>query len=371
MTYEELKEGLAAKKIENADLSALNLDEFDFSECEISNTIFAKENQKERQLCNINFQNATLEHVIFDGAKLDHCNFDGEFSQLHKCSFKRCELKRCRFRKTTIEWSDFRYVEVNIATFESSKISFCDFYRALFMGIVIFRKSKIENCSFYYSYFDEGATLRRENLTKDRILQQNKNDYRRFLVEWNTYGPGVRKNEQNRESDWNPDESLKNRFDDAEDIYKTLNGLWMSKGFLGDANWAYVKGRKMERRRMIAEMSNSRFSFGHKLRNTGHIAWNFISDLMFGYGESMRKMILSYFIMVILFAYLYYSSPDVSLATYTHAIGVSLKNMVAITPEEVSNISPFIDFLNVIQTTIGIIITGIFGFILGNKIRNQ
>ena len=33
--------------------------------------------------------------------------------------------------------------------------------------------------------------------------------------------------------------------------------------------------------------------------------------------------------------------------------------------------SPLVDMLNVIQTTIGIILTGIFGFILGNKIRNQ
>ena len=30
-----------------------------------------------------------------------------------------------------------------------------------------------------------------------------------------------------------------------------------------------------------------------------------------------------------------------------------------------------VDMLNVIQTTIGILLTGIFGFILGNKIRNQ
>ena len=29
------------------------------------------------------------------------------------------------------------------------------------------------------------------------------------------------------------------------------------------------------------------------------------------------------------------------------------------------------DMLNLVQTTIGILLTGIFGFILGNKIRNQ
>lgn len=33
--------------------------------------------------------------------------------------------------------------------------------------------------------------------------------------------------------------------------------------------------------------------------------------------------------------------------------------------------TPLVDMLNLVQTTIGILLTGIFGFILGNKIRNQ
>ena len=39
--------------------------------------------------------------------------------------------------------------------------------------------------------------------------------------------------------------------------------------------------------------------------------------------------------------------------------------------ETIRGVSPLVDILNVIQTTIGILLTGIFGFILGNKIRNQ
>ena len=168
-------------------------------------------------------------------------------------------------------------------------------------------------------------------------------------------------------SDWSPDNSLKARFADAEDIYKTLNGLWMSKGYLGDANWAYIKGKKMERKRMMAELKSKQISFTDKMKNIILIAWNFLSDMMFGYGESMRKMILTYVVMV----FVYYASSEVSIVNYTQAIGISFKNMVAMSSDQVSGISPFIDFLNMVQTTIGILITGIFGFILGNKIRNQ
>jgi hypothetical protein len=387
MDSKELSLLILKKHIEDVDLSNIDLNGYDFSECIIKNVIFAAVNQQDRELKNINFKNAQIEHVLFDNATLENCNFDvakpdddkaekkktvDDKPSMVRVSFRNCKLISCRFRNAKISWSDFRYSEINQATFEDSEIDFCDFYRTFFMGVVIFRKSKISNSSLYYTYFNEGATIRKENILKGRILQQDKVVYRKFLVDWKTKGTGVRKNNQkNSKSAWSPDKSLKVRFADAEDIYKNLNGLWMSKGYLGDANWAYIKGRKMERKRMIAELTSENISIYQKLINLVFIFWNFLSDAMFGYGESIRKMILSYIITVMLFAYFYYASSEVSLPTYVCAIGISLKNMVAMSSDEITNASPLIDFLNIIQTTIGILITGIFGFILGNKIRNQ
>lgn len=45
--------------------------------------------------------------------------------------------------------------------------------------------------------------------------------------------------------------------------------------------------------------------------------------------------------------------------------------MVGMDSEVLADVSPLVDMLNVVQTTIGILLTGIFGFILGNKIRNR
>ncbi len=370
MNREELEKLIELKLIEDIDLSDVDMDGLDFSNCRIVNVTFSREKQG-RALKDINFKNTKFENVSFDNAHLENCDFDGINTSLIRVSFKKCILEKCRFRKASFDWCDLRYAEINSGTFEAAKLNFCDFYRAFLVGVIIFRKSKIANCSLYYAYFDEGATIRRDNLMNGRILQQDKKAYRKFLVDWNMYGTGVRKNEQNRISDWDPGASIKARYADAEDIYKTLNGLWMSKGYIGDANWAFVKGKKMERKRLIAELSGKDKSINQKLKNLFIILWNYISDVMFGYGESMRKMISTYIVMVFLFAYLYYSSAEVSLANYTQAIGISFKNMVAMSSDEVSGVSPFIDFLNMVQTTVGILITGIFGFILGNKIRNQ
>ena len=78
---------------------------------------------------------------------------------------------------------------------------------------------------------------------------------------------------------------------------------------------------------------------------------------------------MTYVVTVFIFAWAFTS--NVSILEYGQALGVSLKNMAGMGSDILRDVSPLVDMLNVIQTTIGIILTGIFGFILGNKIRNQ
>ena len=156
---------------------------------------------------------------------------------------------------------------------------------------------------------------------------------------------------------------------DVIGVYKNFNALWAGKGYFGDGNWAYVQGKKMERRRMISELFNKSVKPLKKLTNLWHILTNVISDLFFGYGESMFKMIVTYILTVFFFAWVF--TENVSILEYTQALAISLKNMAGMDSETIRGVSPLVDMLNVIQTTIGILLTGIFGFILGNKIRNQ
>ena len=318
-----------------------------------------------RELKDIDFSGCRLENVAFDECTLSECNFDN--CDMERVSFRKATLRNCRFRRAKIAWSDFRYCEIERATFEEADIRFCDLYRAMLTGIVIMRKARIGDSSLYYAYFGEGVNIRRENLAEGRLLQQDYDSYRRFLVEWNTRGTGVRKNDRAGRSEWSPDASLHTRWADAEEIYKNLNGLWNGTGFLRDANWAYVKGRRMERRRMLAQWR------GTPLMRKPALGWkittNLLMDIMFGYGESLFRMVTTYVVLVLFFAYIFQG--NASLPSYLQAFWISLKNMAGVGSEQLSGISPLVDMLNVIQTTMGILLTGIFGFILGNKIRNQ
>ena len=305
--------------------------------------------------------------VDLSGQRLEKIDFTG--CRIERTSFKGCELVHCRFRNAKISWSDFRYAEIQHGTFEGAEIEFSDFYRAFIDGVVIFSGSLFSNCSLNKTYLGDCAIIRKENLKDNRILQQNKEEYRKFLVDWHTYGTGERTNDVNVKSNWSPDAAVEARWADAEVIYKNFNALWSGKGYFGDGNWAYVQGRKMERRRMISELTKDSVSLGRKALNIWHIGTNFMSDVFFGYGESMAKMIFTYVLTVFFFAWAF--TENVGILEYTQALAISLKNMAGMDSESIRGVSPLVDMLNVIQTTIGILLTGIFGFILGNKIRNQ
>ncbi len=322
MTNEELVALIATKEIVGADLSGMTLDRVDFSGC-----------------------------------------------RLERVSFKNSVLHHCRFRGAEIVWSDFRYAEIEHGTFEAARVDFCDFYRAFIDGVVIFNHSIFSNCSFNKTYLGDSAIIRKENLLDGRILQQDKVAYRKFLVDWHLYGTGERTNNIGAHSDWSPEAAVEARWADAEVIYKNFNALWSGKGYIADGNWAYVQGRRMERRRMLWELDDKGLTLWQRVVHVWHIVTNTASDLLFGYGESMVKMVTTYVVIIFLFAWLFYS--ELSMVEYGKALVVSLKNMAALESAELQNVSPFVDMLNVVQTTIGVILTGIFGFILGNKIRNQ
>lgn len=305
--------------------------------------------------------------IDLSGERLEKIDFTG--CTLERVNFKGCEMVHCRFRNAKISWSDFRYAEIQHGTFEGAQIDFCDFYRAFIDGVVIFSGSSFANCSLNKTYLGDCAIIRKENLRDNRILQQNKEEYRKFLVDWHTYGTGERTNDLNVKSDWSPQAAVDARWADAEVIYKNFNALWSGKGYIADGNWAYVQGKRMERWRMISQMHDKSLNWLKKGTNIWHICTNFLSDLLFGYGESMTKMILTYILTVFLFAWAF--TENVSLLEYSQAFGISLKNMVGMDSDILQDVSPLVDMLNVVQTTIGILLTGIFGFILGNKIRNQ
>ncbi len=311
--------------------------------------------------------NLNMDNQEYDGYNFD----DAIFVNL---SSRHTKFKNCRFRNTIFLFCDLRYIEVNGGTFEAAQFWWCDLYRAYFQGVVRFAHSIIENTSLNNTYFAGGALIRKENFYNSKLLQEDRMAYRDFLVLWDSIREknDKIKNNNNLTGDEKINEILKNRSLSLELIYKSLSSCFCANGFSNDSNWAYVKGKRSERAVLINKLSWSDFfsrNIFSQLRFIGEIAINRLYDIAFGYGESLKKIILTYCFIVLFFTFVYIY--EANIEGFVQAFIISFKNMSGISSPELENQNLIVSLLNLIQTTIGIIITGIFGFILGNRIRNQ
>ncbi len=312
--------------------------------------------------------NVDLSHGIFDSF-----NFDGKI--LVNVSADYSKFNNCRFRKTHFLFCDLRYAEVNGGTFEGSYLWWCDLYRAYFQGVVRFANSVIVNSSLNNTYFAAGVLIRKLNLKDHSILQENENAYRRFLVLWDSMrlSHDKIKSDDNKNGDQKIDDIVQKRFGEMELIFKNFSSSFSANGFSNDSNWAYVMGKKAEREVLISKFSCQELfgiRWSSQLKIAGKMCANWLYDKAFGYGESLGKIIRTYLIIVLFFTFIYMYKADI--CSFLQAMFISFKNMVGISSPELEGRQDIIlNLLNTIQTTVGILITGIFGFILGNKIRNQ
>ena len=101
----------------------------------------------------------------------------------------------------------------------------------------------------------------------------------------------------------------------------------------------------------------------------------FLSDLTCGYGESLPKTLLTLFIVQICFTFGYLltgSIIDAGGNTVTDIQHVALFGLGAMTTTEISGLQPAsmaVEFAMTLHVMIGIALTGLLGFVLGNRIK--
>lgn len=307
------------------------------------------------------FVNRNLDDSHFNGVDFDDAIF------IH-VSAHSSKFTNCRFRNALLLFCDIRYSEFDSGTFENARLYWCDFYRAYFLGVIRFAKAIISFSSLNNTYFSSGCLIRKQNFENKRLLQENTDAYRMFLVLWDAIRSDKIKNDDNKSGEQKIKYIINNRHSELELIYKSLSSTFSSNGFSNDANWAYVKGKREERSDIGMQIKIS-ISFRQKLRLSLKWGQNYFIDKAFGYGEGLTNIFLMYIALVFIFACLYVYNGNIDC--FLHAFYISLKNMIGMSSNEMNlEDNVWLSLLNLVQTTFGILLTGIFGFILGNKIRD-
>jgi uncharacterized protein YjbI with pentapeptide repeats len=311
---------------------------------------------KENSVKNVDLKNFDFikNKINFSGKRLENVDFSGN-KTLKDVKFIKSILINCDFSNSAIEACDFRYAEIVDSTLEGAYFKFADFYRTAFKGITVFKDTKIEASSLNYISF-ETFCITRDNLVKTKpgsifLIQENKDNFERFLTMWEREDSLGNKMPS-------AEKLLPSRYGEAERIYRQLSALWEAKGHNKDAGWAYAQGKKMERKKLLHENKNNKFI------NIIKAFFNLLAYSLLGYGVSLRKVLIAYVLFILIFGVIYkLKLPD--------GIGASMMRSLTYAATLGSSSSQALELIQIIQMTIGVLLTGFIGFVLANKIRKS
>jgi uncharacterized protein YjbI with pentapeptide repeats len=367
---------------------------------------------------------------------------------LRDCAFCGVVFEATNFRGSRLDKCDFRYAQFSRATLQDTQIVSCDFYRAFFQDGTIFDPAVLEGTSFTRAYLAGIVELQRANLrrtpwnSKRPLAQElSAERYADFLT-------ATLPDRFERESDekLKPDErsnraddltrTINDRHEEAAIVLRRIAALWTSQGAYAFAGWAYVRGKRKERRqvsplkrtycalvsdngritastirarrrvyvsarvegrrwapRTIVRRARIRHQFNNEeTKKEGHsfqirlarrvrerARWVLLlaADAVCAFGEGLGHVVFWVGALICIPGVVYWATHSVEETATKRAAGLGDSMLFALT--ELVNSSPgrlhagtsTVETFTAIQTLLGIILLGLLGFVLGNKLHSS
>jgi Pentapeptide repeats (9 copies) len=318
-----------------------------------------------------------LKHAIFG---CHDAKNERPAARLHKTSFRNCTLVECKFAGVDCDGTDFRHARLTkcdlryasfvSVTFADAKLVLCDLYRAVFEKGVVFENAELEGVSLHQASLGGIVGLRRRESFKPRngpaLAQDDEKRYVELLKQT------TQKHAKGCEPPSKPDETTEpedRRLPEAILTYRALSGLWSGQGLFADAAGAYVETKRHER---TLAWHRDRSSPGALLRWLG--LW--FAEALCLFGEGLGRVLGWIAVLALVPGFIYWRSGGVTLSsTETAGLGdcllFSAARLTATTPDRLSPATPLVEWIGVAQTFVGIALLGLFGFVLGNKLRSS
>lgn len=330
--------GLQLRNVWFRALAPCTLSGFDFSDAVLEN---------------VDFTNISFEHGSFDRALLTRVDFScrvGLDPRMRRPevppTFNFVQFRRARLTNTL-----FKYAVFETCNFKDSEISRCDFYRARFDGICTLEDVYLEESSIYRTNFT-GSDLTRRNVAGPSLNGRILPELPQSFVEFH--------DDDHKE----PDQTQRRRNlararIEAAEVYANLAGHFASRGDGEGEAWAYVRRKQLERR-IARDDRQWRRWLGLS-----------VAEYVTGYGESLARiaatgLLLMATVTAVLMSVFGASFPQAAELGVAAFVGLHSEETVAQT-----NAGDGADLLLVVETALGMFLIGLFGFILGNKIRNR
>ncbi|RVU20769.1 pentapeptide repeat-containing protein [Methylobacterium oryzihabitans] len=383
--------GLAGADLIEADLSGANLaraslagvlgrsarfagariEEADFAEADLSGADFTGIVGGQARFADAMVEDATFADAAMRFAKLPRALLDG-------ADFSRADLWGADFAGADADYSVFRGARLDEADLSDTNLTHADFEGASL------KKAKLVNARLRGANLTglkldgadlSGADLSDTNLVRLDLATCNLRHVR-FAGAWLT-GTRFRVEQLGGAVG----EEVAGEYEAAKASYLALEQNLRSIGSHEESRWAYKRGRRMGRRHAFVQAraawrgrdARAAVSHGYRWVSDRFVEW------LCDYGESLSRLVRAFAVVIALFAVLYGATGGLLLEedglrpTYNvlDLVSYSALNMMTANPPEIG-IKPVGRVTNLLvgaQGAAGIILMGLFGFVLGNRLR--
>jgi hypothetical protein len=321
-------------------------------------------------------------------ASMDGCSF--EHTTLQGCFFVAVELRRVDFTECELYECDLRFATFRGVRLGSVKMVGCDMYGAAIEAATIATGLRFERSTL--PQFGDGITgLQWAAVAGKRppsLAGEDRDYYPEFLKR-------TRYERPLKEGDVAG--AVDERLVGAAAGYRQLSGYWTSQGRFQDANRAYARSRRIERRaaapgQWVARRVGKEGSFGlspaarkarrasasrrerYEARMLQPVRWAFLwlAEVTSCFGQSLTRVATSLFVVAVGPGIGYWISGGVK-----HVNGLpddllfSLARLTAFTPAGMEPATRGVEWAGVTQAVLGILLLGLFGYVLGNELRQS
>ena len=313
-------------------------------------------------------RDAHLRFTDFRGATLDGANFDNADlwgSSFENASAERASFEKGRLDEAVLDKAEFPSANFNSASLRKAKLRQTDLRGATFRDCVL------DGTDFAGANLT-GAVLPNVSLTTCNLT------HTRFAGAWLE-----RTRMQVHQLGGQVGEEAAGDLEAALDSYIVLERNFLSLGSSEDVSWAYRRrrrvGRKLHLKQTVAAWKHKEYRRAAvtSLLWLGDVSAEWLCD----YGESVTRVVRAFLVIVVFFAVVYWLTGSLRVregAASTHAflainyVLFSINSMTTVGTSEVA-LRPAGELgmlLSSLQTIMGTILLGLFGFVLGARIRN-
>lgn len=319
--------------LEDAKFESCSLRFANFSESILDGADFSSADLWGARLDNATAERAVMVNVRLDESYMNAVELTG--ANLHKASLRRAKLPKAVLRDT----------DLREATFDGADLSGADLRRATLPNVSL-ATATLTHVSFAGAWLDR--TRMRAAALGGMVGEEVQGDL-----------PG------------------------AVDSYLVLEGNFRSLGMREDESWCYRRRRRVQkrihRRQCLDAFKQRHFTaaFAAGARFVADEGAEWLCD----YGDSLVRVLRSMVVVLVLFALVYWltgslttriGAPGTRNYAWINYLLFSLDSMTTVGTSEVPlrPASEFGVFVSSLQTAIGTMLLGLFGFVLGGRIRN-